>query len=113
MSEYDGFDSMLEDMLRLAERLFSESLQPASNPARQVQEKAEPDELIESRDRFTYILNAPGYQQDQLLVSVLDDEIVVKAPDFAVKKHLAGRVDPGTAESKYRNGVLSVTVRKR
>lgn len=112
MSEFDGFNSILEDMLRLAEQLFNESAQLTPVPARQAQE-VEPDELIEGRDRFTYILNAPGYEQDQLLVSVLEDEIDVKAPDFALKKHLSGRVDPGTAESKYRNGVLSVTVRKR
>jgi len=111
MSEYDGFDSMLDDMLRLAERLFSDSLQPVQT--REVQKEAEPDELIEGADRFTYILNAPGYQQGQLLVSVLEDEIDVKGPDFALKKHLSGRVDPDTAKSRYVNGVLSVTVEKR
>ncbi|MDV3277549.1 MAG: Hsp20/alpha crystallin family protein [Nitrososphaerales archaeon] len=111
MSENDSFDAVINEMLRLAESLLGGAMNPM--PAPQEIEETAPDELIERKDGFTYVLNAPGYEKDQLLVSVLEDEVDVKGPDFAVSKHLPNRVDPETVQSKYVNGILSVTVRKR
>jgi HSP20 family molecular chaperone IbpA len=110
LSESDNFDEVMKDMLRIAERLLSGSV--SAVPVSQEAEETEPDELIEGKEGFTYILNAPGYEKDQLLVSVLEDELDVKGPDFAVRKRLPSRVDPETVKSKYVNGILSVTVRK-
>ena len=110
MSESDNFDEVMKDMLRIAERLLSGSI--GAVPVSQETDETEPDELIDGKEGFTYILNAPGYERDQLLVSVLDDELDVKGPDFAVRKHLPSDVDPETVKSKYVNGILSVTVKK-
>ncbi len=113
MSDHEGFDRIFEDMIRFAEELFGGFVPGAVAVPGTVQTQAERDELIERGDSFNYILNAPGYEEGQLLVSVLDDEISVKTPDFVAKKSLPSRVDADSAVSKYRNGVLSVTVKKR
>ncbi len=114
MSNFDNFDSIFREVIRLTESLF----EAQDNAPTQVSdavpvEKEERDELIERGDSFNYILDAPGYEEGQLGVSVLDDRIEVKAPDFVAGKPFPTRVDPGSAVSKYRNGILSVTVRKK
>ncbi len=113
MSEFDSFDRMFNEMIRIAERIFdAEPLGFEATP-HAVQREAPSDEIIEREDSVVYILNAPGYEEGQLLVSVSDDEVEVKAPDFIVKKPLPSRVDPTSASSKYRNGVLSVEMKKK
>jgi HSP20 family molecular chaperone IbpA len=109
MSDNDDFTAIFEEMMRLAESLIGgqTSVQTAEAAPQSR------DELIEGKDRLTYILNAPGYQKDDLLVSVLDSEIEVKGPDFIARKRLPGRVDPDSAKSTYVNGVLSVTLERK
>ena len=109
MSDNDDFESIFEEMMRLAESLVG------GQPLRQVAATSVQtrDELIEGRDRLTYILNAPGYGKDDLRVSVLEDEIEVKGPDFIAKKRLPGRVEPDSAKSTYVNGILSVTLERK
>lgn len=113
MSDFDSFDRVFQDMIRLTERLFESQQSSWTEEAQTEQEQADRDELIERGDSFEYVLNAPGYREGQLLVSVEEREIEVKAPDFLVRKALPSEVDPDTAASEYRNGVLSVRVRKR
>jgi HSP20 family molecular chaperone IbpA len=111
MSEDAGFEGVLAEMLRLAERLFGEELQGEGN-AEAESERGE-EELIVGRDYITYVLDARGYSKEDLLVSVLEDEIEVKGPDFIVKKRLPESVVPDTAVSTFRNGLLSVRVKKK
>ncbi|MDV3244388.1 MAG: Hsp20/alpha crystallin family protein [Nitrososphaerales archaeon] len=113
MSEFDNFDRIFEEMIRIAERIFDASPVGFEATPHAVQREAPSDEIIERKDSMVYILNAPGYEEGQLLVSVLEDEVEVKAPDFMIKKPLPSRVNPASASCKYRNGVLSVTVKKR
>jgi HSP20 family molecular chaperone IbpA len=109
MSEDDNFSAIFEEMMRLAESLIGgQTVRQTTRAAPQPQ-----DEMIEGRDRLTYILNAPGYEKDDLRVSVQEDELEVKGPDFIVKKKFPGRVEPDTAKSSYVNGVLSVIVERR
>ena len=106
--EGSDFDALFEEVLRLMQGMT------ANQAPRQVVQTADSarDELIEGRDRLTYIINAPGYEKDDLRVSVLDDEIEVKGPDFIARKRLPVRVNPDGAKSAYNNGVLSVTVER-
>lgn len=110
MSDRDEFESILDEMLRLAETIAG-GAGPRRTDAVTVQSR--PDELIEGRERLTYILNAPGYEKDELRVSVLEDALEVKGPDFLVRKRLPGGVNPETAKSRYLNGVLSVTMERK
>lgn len=104
MSDDTGFEGVMAEMLRLAERLLGGQL-----GGEQEQER---EELIVGKDYITYVLDARGYSKEDILVSVLDDEIEVKGPDFIVKKRLPERVAPETAVSTFRNGVLSVRVKR-
>jgi len=112
LSDPYDFESIFEEMVRLTERLFGGQDAGPAVVRRMEREEAERDELIERADSFEYILTAPGYQQRELLVSVQDRGVEVKTPDFIARKEFPSRVDPDTAASHYRNGVLSVTVKK-
>lgn len=113
MSERDDFDAIFEEMMRLAESIVRG--QPAMQATRQAAKASSQsvDELIEGKDRLTYILDAPGYEKDDFRVSILDSELEVKGPDFIARKKLPGRVDADSARSAYVNGVLSVTLRRK
>jgi HSP20 family molecular chaperone IbpA len=113
LSESDGFDRVFEDMIRLTQRLFETQPSDWGAEAQPEQEQVDRDELIERGDSFEYILEAPGYSEGQLLVTVQDDEIEVRGPDFVMSKALPSKVDPDSTDSKYTNGVLSVRVNKR
>lgn len=115
MSEPYELDKMLDELFRFAEKLFQEEILPGSqSPSEEaVQTGApEPDEVIEGRDRVTYLLNAPGYSKEEFLVSVLDDQVEVKTKDFLRRRGLGSPVDPESAQTTYRNGVLSVTLKR-
>lgn len=112
MSESDDFDDMMDDLLELAERLLE---QPRGMALSQSPARVEPEdtgEVIEGRDRVTYILHVPGYAEEQLRVDVRDREIEVATPDFTKRVPLRSRVDPATATKRFTNGVLSVSVRR-
>lgn len=110
MSDNDELTSLVEAMLRLAESMAGGH---SPGQAGAAASKSRPDELIDGKEKLTYILNAPGYEKDQLRVSVLPDSLEVKGPDFLVRRELPHSADPDTARSKYLNGVLSVTVAKK
>ncbi len=102
---------MFHEFARLVERLFGETLEPRIY-TEAVRTEEEPDEVITGKDRMTYLLNAPGYTQEDFLVSVLDDAVQVKTPDFLRRRGFGTRVDPASAKTTYRNGVLSVEIRR-
>ena len=112
MSESDDFDDVMDDLLELAERLFRQPRGMALSQAPATTEPETPDEVIEGSHRVTYILHAPGYTEEQLRVDVSDTKIEVSAPDFTRTVPLRSRVEPQTATRQFRNGVLSVSVKK-
>ncbi len=105
------FEEMFQEFIRLAEKLFEETIEPRGRGAT-LQTEAEPDEVIVGRETVTYLLNAPGYDREDFLVSVREDSVEVKTKDFLRRRGLGTTVEPDTAETTYRNGVLSVNVRK-
>jgi HSP20 family molecular chaperone IbpA len=111
LSEPYEFDEIFQEFVRMAEQLFESTLAPRDYSA-DARPESEPDEVIAGNDRITYLLNAPGYNRDDFLVSVLDDSVEVKTKDFLRRRVFGTTVEPETAETTYRNGVLSVTVRK-
>jgi HSP20 family molecular chaperone IbpA len=112
LSEFDDFDDMMNDLLELAGRILGQPQGMALSHAPVQPEPEHPDEVIEGRERITYILHAPGYTEEQLRVSVRSREIEVATPDFTRRTPLHSSVDPATAKSQFRNGVLSVSVKK-
>ena len=115
MSEFGDVDDLFEDLFRLAERLLEQPLlpQPARGAELQPAQRKEPDEVIVGRDDVTYLLHAPGYDSNDFLVSVYDDSIEVKTNDFIRRKMLGSGVYPESALTTYRNGVLSVRMKRR
>lgn len=69
-------------------------------------------ELIESPDHFTLIVHAPGYRNGELKASLVEDDLVVSAPDFGLHSTLHAPVESQSLVSTYVNGVFSVRLRK-
>ena len=115
MSEFGDVDDLFEELFRFAERLLEQPLltQPrARGTAPQPVQSHEPDEVIVGREDLAYLLHAPGYDSNDFLVSVSDDSIEVKTNDFIRRKMLGSMVHPESAVTIYRNGVLSVRMKR-
>ena len=115
MSEFGDVDDLFEDLFRFAERLLEQPLLPQRPRGAELQpaHTREPDEVIVGRDDVTYLLHAPGHDSNDFLVSVYDDSIEVKTNDFIRRKMLGSGVYPESAVTTYRNGVLSVRMKRR
>ena len=72
----------------------------------------EKDEVIQGRDRVTYVLEAPGHEAGDFSVHVEREGVEVSAHDLRVSRRLPAPVDPKTAVTRYSNGVLSVSARR-
>jgi len=116
MSEFGDVDDLFEELFRFAERLLEQPLLPQPRvrgaPSQPVQTN-EPDEVIVGRNVVAYLLQAPGYDSNDFLVSVYDDSIEVKTNDFIRRKMLGSKVYPESAVTTYRNGVLSIRMKRR
>ena len=116
MSEFGDVDDRFEELFRFAERLLEQPLltrPTARGTELQPVQSHEPDELIVGREEVAYLLHAPGYDSNDFLVSVSDDSIEVKTNDFIRRKMLGSMVHPESAVTIYRNGVLSVRMKRR
>jgi HSP20 family molecular chaperone IbpA len=113
LSDPKSFDSIFEEMIKLTEQLFDGQVAWLTEVQPTDEDQAERDELIDRGTSFEYILEAPGYEEGQLSVSLREQRLQVKGPDFEVKKTLPSRVIPESLASRYNNGVLSVTVKKK
>ncbi len=116
MSEYGDIDEFFEEFFKLARQIFDQSAglsehQSGSEPS--VAQGSEPDEVIVGSKEITYLLEAPGYTPDDFLVSVFDDTIEVKTGEGMWRKELGSTVFPESAVTTYRNGVLSVRMKRR
>lgn len=105
-------DPFMDEMDRMVRQLLSDETAQEETEQEQRREEEEPDEIIDGKKSITYILNAPGFEKDDFLVSLQDREIEVKTGEFMIKKKLPALVKPKTAVSSYRNGILSITVKK-
>jgi hypothetical protein len=117
MSDHDDFDEVFRDFRRFVGPVSG------SNPADegvlanlpQIEADDEPevdDELILGIEDVTYLLFAADRQLGDFAVSAREDELEVKTSDFTVRKPLGVRVDPTGAQTAYRNGVLSVKLKR-
>jgi len=111
LSESDDFDRIFEEMISMTERLLNGNMAGSSIIAKP--ERLQRDELMVGDDSLTYILEAPGYEKDELGVSVSSCDISVRGRDLETKKTFPVSVDPSSAKIGYNNGVLSVRVRRR
>ncbi len=75
-------------------------------------ERREPDEVILGSREVAYILQVPGYEQGDFLVSVDGDSLEIKTKDFVRRKELGAIVKPETVAVTYRNGILSVRMKR-
>jgi len=112
MSEFDDFDDVVNDLMRMAGRLLNGARGAEFMRQGPPVEETEQDEVIDGRDRVTYVLQAPGHEERDFKIDVIRDEVDVTAPDLEVRRRLPSLVDPNTAVTSYRNGVLSVSVKK-
>lgn len=112
MNEFDDFDDVVNDLMRMAGRLLNGERGAGFMRQEPPREEMGQDEVIDGRDRVTYVLQAPGREEEDFKVNVARDEVDVTAPDLEVRRQLPSPVDPKTAVTSYRNGVLSVSVRK-
>ena len=115
MSEFGDVDDLFEELFRFAERLLEQPLVPqraARSTEPQPVRSHEPDEVIVGRKEVAYLLHAPGYDLNDFLVSVDEDSLEVKTNDFIRRKMLGSRVHPESAATTYRNGVLSVRMKR-
>ncbi len=112
MSEPDEFDALFDEIMKISIRLLNESPIPVRAQTQGLEAKAELDELVEGEDEFRYILEKPGLAEEEVRVTAGNSEIRVETPSFSKTLRLDARVDPRTLRKEYRNGVLSVRVKK-
>ena len=115
MSEFGDVDDLFEELFGFAERVLQEPLGVLSPemPKLDAVHRGEPDEVIAGAKEVAYLLQAPGYDSEDFLVSVYDDSLEVKTRDFIRRKMLGAKVHPESAVRTYRNGVLSVRMKRR
>ena len=106
-TEKERFESEMEDLIQRAEKLIDGPYQAGWNPA-----KNERCEIIERMDCVIAVLDVPGRDADEILVSVVDGEVRIEGQDLQVRMQLPCRVDSAGLDSEYRNGVLSVRMMK-
>lgn len=113
MSEFDDFDRIFEKMITMTRRLPETDLVAGSQQPSAPPEEPERDEMLEGKDSITYIVDVSGCSEEDLNVSVAEDEIAVRSPDFAVKKRFPVKVDASSTTISFNNGILNVRVRKQ
>ena len=116
MSEAGDIDDLFEEFFKLAQQVFQQSAESVGyqngiEPL--VVRSGEPDEIILGPREITYLLEVPGYKPEDFLVSVLDDTIEVKTSGFILRRKLGSTVYPESAATTYRNGILSVRMKRR
>ena len=113
MSEFGDVDDLFEELFRFAERLLEQPLLRQPRARGSGLQPVQSHEVIVGREEVAYLLHAPGYDSHDFLVSVSDDSIEVKTNDFIRRKMLGSTVHPESAVTIYRNGVLSVRMKRR
>ncbi|MDA4124180.1 MAG: Hsp20/alpha crystallin family protein [Thaumarchaeota archaeon] len=107
----DSFQRVLDALIENAVGMMNHPVHPNVDPKSGLARRDD-GELMESASRVTFILNAPGYWQEDLHVSVSADEVEVRGPDFVVRKRFLPDVDPASVEKSYTNGILEIRLKK-
>ncbi|MCW4015903.1 MAG: Hsp20/alpha crystallin family protein [Candidatus Bathyarchaeota archaeon] len=87
-------------------------------PHMDVKEKREPlADVIDADDKVKVIVELPGVEKDKINLSGTDDTLTISV-DTPERKYfkevkLPAKVDSKKATSKYKNGVLDITVPKK
>lgn len=107
-SEPDPLEDALAELVRAAqEDLYSfGSVKRVSSPK-------DKGELMVWPDRISYVLVAPGLDEDDLFVRAAEGELRVDATGLEVRRRIGFAVDPDSLEFWYNNGVLSVSIPRR
>jgi len=112
MSEFDDFDDIVNDLMKMAGRILSSGGAGTISQRAPQKEAESADEVIDGKDRLTYVLDAPGRDEADFKVDVRKKEIGVTGPGIEVRRELPSAVDPKSAVVKYLNGTLSVSASK-
>jgi len=111
LSDIDDADELFRQMFRLMEQLMVGQSSRVRTPATEAADRRD-DELIEGDDEVTYLLHLPSEEGEPTEVSVSEDAIEVTGSGMHKKRSLPSRVDPKSAKKEFRNGILSVRMRK-
>ncbi len=87
---------MLQEPARIATRRTKENL------------RTDEDEVIDGPEEVTFILHAPGYWDEDLVVVLVGKELVVRRPDFAIGRQLPVNAEVSDIVRNCTNGVLNV-----
>ncbi len=117
MSDREGIDEVFRDLAAFAGVLPADPKFDGAvfGEMDQLEEDAAPpvdDELILAEDYVTYIAYCEGCDMERFSVSTVGSDIEVTAGDFRVRRLLLVRVDEEDVTAEYRNGVLSVRLRR-
>lgn len=116
MSDYDEFDEIFHRLQRYGEPSSTEDAigDDAFRGIPQLEdaESALDDELIIGDDTITFLLFAKGNALGDFSVITREHALEVKTRKFSVKKELRFRVDAERPWTTYKNGVLSVKLKR-
>jgi hypothetical protein len=116
LSDHDEFDEVFGDYGKFVGHVSKTGEIDGSAMARLPQIEADEDgvedEVILGKKVVTYLLYASGRDLHDFTVTAREGEIEIKTSEFTLKKSLTATVDPATARATYRNGVLSLKVRR-
>lgn len=117
MTDRDGFDEVFRDLSTFAGGTDSSGKldDSAFGEMRQLEGCAAPlvdDELIVGEDFVTYLLYTPDFDLASFSLVSRDGDIEVTAGASTFRRTLDARVDAEDASAEYRNGVLSVKLRR-
>jgi HSP20 family protein len=81
-----------------------------------VKEEREPlVDVIRGSDDIRVVAEVPGVNKEDLRVSASEDTVTIESatssPRYHKKVNLSEAVDPNTAKSTYKNGILEITFR--
>ena len=115
------YGERLRCLLRLSESFVMdirpELMGAPPRPSLNVQEYREPlVDVVETDDEIKVVAELPGVEKDQIQLYATERglTISVDTPERKYYKELElpAEVDPSTAKSKYRNGILEVVLKK-
>jgi HSP20 family molecular chaperone IbpA len=117
LSDHDDFDEVFRDFHRFVGPVSGSGVIDESAMADLPQLDDESveveDELILGSENVTYLLYAAGRELEDFSISAGEEELEVRTREFTVRKALGARVDPTGARASYRNGVLSVKMKRK
>jgi HSP20 family protein len=72
-------------------------------------------DVFESDDKVTVVVEIPGATKESIKIKAKDDELYVEAEGerkYAKRIKLPAKVDPKSAKAKFKNGILTIELKK-